>query len=128
MASVEDAARRLQAYNPRLTAAFAYHLAKYGTRTTKNRNEVLWKFDPLHHTRSPQPFYLEQARAFWSRITSPALLVFGELSPFQCEPPENRERIAGARETVISGASHMVHHDQPELLARAIGSFLKEIT
>ena len=55
--SPEEAAGRLRRAYPRLTAERARHLAHHGLR----RNETggwQWKFDPLHRTTSPQPFYL----------------------------------------------------------------------
>jgi len=127
MADVSEAAARLRANNPRLSAAFSLHLAKEGTRKTGPGGKVLWKFDPVHRTRSPQPYYLEQARAFWQRITAPTLLVQGEESPFRWPEEENRENIPNAQRVEIPGAGHMIHHDQPERLAEAILNFLARI-
>ncbi len=124
MAGVAEAAARLRAHNPRLSAAFSLHLAEQGTRKISPEGTVVWKFDPVHRTRSPQPFYLEQARAFWQRITAPTLLVQGEQSPFKWPEEENRENIPDTTRVEIPGAGHMVHHDQPERLAQAIHDFL----
>jgi len=85
-----------------------------------------WKFDPLHRTRGPQPFYLEQAGAFWARITAPTLIVRGELSPMQWDPSEQREKVRHARTILIPQAGHMVHHDQPTRLARVLLEFLRD--
>jgi pimeloyl-ACP methyl ester carboxylesterase len=125
LAGVEGAAQRLRMYNPRLSESFALHLARHGTRETENGEGVVWKFDPMHRTRGPQPFYVEQARAFWLRVTAPALIVRGELSPFRWEASEDRECFSDARVVEIPGAGHMVHHEQAELLADAICSFLR---
>jgi pimeloyl-ACP methyl ester carboxylesterase len=124
MSGVKEAAQRLRSYNPRISESFACHLATYGTREANNSGELVWKFDPVHRTRGPQPFYLEQARAFWSRVTAPALLVRGGLSPFQWDPSEGRECIRLAERIEIQGAGHMVHHEQPKRLAEAILEFL----
>ncbi len=124
LADVEEAAKRLQSYNPRITVAFARHLAVQGTRQAGNRGGRVWKFDPLHRTRGPQPFYLEQARAFWLRVSAPALLVTGGLSPFRWDESENRECIPSARRIQVKGAGHMVHHEQPQRLGEAILAFL----
>lgn len=126
LSDVEEAASRLRSYNPRLTEDFSLHLAKHGTRAAKNSKGVQWKFDPLHRTRSPQPFYLEQARAFWTRITAPTLIVRGGLSPMAWDPLESRETIPLHRNLCIPEAGHMVHHDQPELLAEAVLTFLHQ--
>ncbi len=124
LANVEEAAGRLQLYNPRISESFAHHLAIQGTRVADNEGGLVWKFDPLHRTRGPQPFYLEQARAFWMKVTAPALLVSGELSPFRWDETENRECFSSARRIEIPGAGHMVHHEQAHRLAEAILSFL----
>ncbi len=126
-AGVEEAARRLRQTNPRISEAFAFHLAAHGTRKAEKGGGVVWKFDPVHRTRSPQPFYLEQARAFWARVTAPTLLVRGERSPFRWEAAEHRECIASARRIEIPGAGHMVHHEQPATLAEAITGFIDSL-
>ncbi len=122
MASVEEAAERLRTNNPRLTEAFSRHLARHGTR--KVSDGFQWKFDPVHRTRSPQPFYLEQARAFWLKITAPTLLVGGESSPLNQASSEDRECIPKASKKTIPDAGHMVHHDQPDKLCCSIMEFL----
>src|SRR5438445_13374409 len=40
----------------------------------------VWKFDPLHRTTSPQPFYTEQAIEFYRRIECPVLVILGKES------------------------------------------------
>ncbi len=127
MKSPADAARRLRAYNPRLSREFSLHLARHGTRRSQGGDGYVWKFDPLHRTRTPQPFYLDQARAFWSRIASPTLIVRGGASPFQWDPSEHRECIPRACTVMVPSAGHMVHHDQPIALARVIREFLREV-
>ena len=127
MSGVEEAAQRLQLFNPRISASFARHLARHGTKEADSGGGIVWKFDPVHRTRSPQPFYLEQARAFWRRVTAPALLVRGGLSPFRWDTSEHRECIPSASRIEIAGAGHMVHHDQPERLAEAILSVLGDL-
>ena len=67
-ASPEEAAGRLRRNYPRLTEKRARHLARHGMRRTERRRGWQWKFDPLHRTTSPQPFYLEQFREFLRRV------------------------------------------------------------
>ncbi len=127
LSGIDEAARRLQAYNPRISDSFARHLAVQGTREPEDGRGLVWKFDPVHRTRGPQPFYLEQARAFWLRVTAPALIVRGELSPFRWKVSEERECFSSAEKIVIPGAGHMVHHEQPDRLAEAVLSFLESL-
>lgn len=127
LAGIDEASERLRLYNPEISDSVARHLAVQGTREMDNGGGLVWKFDPVHRTRGPQPFYLEQARAFWLRVTAPALIVRGELSPFRWKASEERECFSSARRIVIPGAGHMVHHEQPGRLAEAILSFLTSL-
>src|SRR6185295_2351622 len=70
-----DAAARLRERFPRFSPEVAQHMAEHGTRP--NGSGRVWKFDPLHQTSVPQPFYIAQARAFWRRISCPVLYVEG---------------------------------------------------
>ena len=75
----------------------------------------------------PQPFYVEQARAFWHRVTAPVLVVMGELSWVRDLVPDWRERAAAFRDVrlvELDGVGHMIHHERPEALADAMLAFL----
>ncbi len=124
MSGVEEAARRLRHYNPRLSEEFSLHLARYGTKRNDSGEGLVWKFDPVHRTRSPQPFYLEQARSFWKNVSAPALIVRGELTRAHWDSLENRECFPDTRSVTIPDAGHMIHYDQPEQLATTTLSFL----
>jgi pimeloyl-ACP methyl ester carboxylesterase len=123
--SVEAGARQLQQTNPRLTADFALHLARTGMKQTPGGKWV-WRFDPLHRTTSPQPFYSAQAREFLQRITCPVLLIDGEESHHRDWPnmQERIEAIANKQTAQIPAAGHMVHQDNPDELAKVIAPFL----
>ncbi|MPZ78435.1 MAG: alpha/beta fold hydrolase, partial [Deltaproteobacteria bacterium] len=58
--SLEAGARQLQQTNPRLKSKLAFELAQAGMKQDINGKWV-WKFDPLHRTAAPQPFYTAQA-------------------------------------------------------------------
>lgn len=124
MPSVEAAAGRLRGRNPRLTAELALHLAAHGTSPIDGG--VRWKWDPLHMTRGPQPFYLAQAQSFWGRITCPSLLISGGESVFNYPDLALRECIAGAERAVIEESGHMVHYEAPAELAERIEQFLEK--
>jgi pimeloyl-ACP methyl ester carboxylesterase len=124
MKSVEDAARRLRRMHRRLGDDLARFLAEKGTRV-RDDGRVEWKHDPLHRTRSPQPFYLAQAETFWRRVTCPVLFVTGSESEFRFfNDQERRKCFADGRSVDIQEAGHMVHHDRPERLAQAVLGFL----
>ncbi len=128
-ASLEDAADQLRRTNPRLGAERALHLATHGTERGAD-GRYRWRFDPLHKSRTPQPFYVEQARAFWNRITVPVLVVMGEKTWVTDMVPEWRERAAGfanGRTVEIEGVGHMIHHERPEALAAVLSDFLETL-
>jgi pimeloyl-ACP methyl ester carboxylesterase len=120
----DDAAERLAARFPRWPAAAARHLADAGTTVRDGRR--VWKFDPLHRTTSPQPYYIAQARAFWRRITCPVLYVEGAESELRLNPEDVAERLAAlrARRVTLAGCGHHPHVEQPERLADVLLEFL----
>ena len=73
--------------------------------------------------------------ACWQRITCPVLWVRAaqtDVLRYVAERPEEaiaeverrRTHIADVESLVIEDAGHMVHHDQPERVARAITDFV----
>jgi pimeloyl-ACP methyl ester carboxylesterase len=124
-ASLEDAARRFHKVNPRLNAERAFELTCWGMRPT-DTGKWIWKFDPLHRTTSPQPFYAEQAMEFYRRIECPVLVILGKESR-QSRRPDMQQRLGAIRDhrrLDIDGAGHMVHQDNPETLAEVVVEFL----
>lgn len=133
---LEAAYRRLRSRNPRLGEAQARRLAALGTRLRED-GLLEWKFDPMLCTLAVSgTFNLEYQKAFWRRITAPALIVHGaESGEFwherpgarYLEPEELAARLAAFRNATlveIPEAGHMVHFDQPAALAAAIRGFL----
>jgi pimeloyl-ACP methyl ester carboxylesterase len=85
----------------------------------------VWKFDPLHRTSSPQPFYSAQATEFLRRIQCPVLIVNGRQT-HHSPRPESRQRLEVVRNkrfAEIENAGHMVHQDNPEQLAELVTDF-----
>jgi len=122
--SIEAGARQLQQTNPRLDPEYALHLARTGMKESST-GKWAWRFDPLHRTTSPQPFYSAQAREFLRRITCPVLLVEGEESHHRKWPSmqERIDAIGNRHLAQIPAAGHMVHQDNPNELARIVGRF-----
>ena len=85
-----------------------------------------WKFDPLHRTTSPQPFYLEQFREFLRRVRCPALVIQGAESEHRARGDVQARHgwLPGAELVTLPDAGHMVHQDNPEALARTLAPFL----
>jgi pimeloyl-ACP methyl ester carboxylesterase len=124
--SVKEAASSLQGFYARLSPDLARFLAEKGTRRRPD-GRLEWKSDPLHRTRSPQPFYLDQAGAFWRRARCPVLFIAASESEFRRFDVSDRLAcFADVRREEIARAGHMVHHDQPEALAQRVLAFLGE--
>ena len=123
--SLEASADRLRRSHPRLTEERVRHLAHHGTRRTE-AGVWQWKFDPLHRTTSPQPFYLEQFLEFLRRVTCPSLVVQGAESDHRARGDIEARYGLLSRATLVTlpEAGHMVHQDNPLALARTLASFL----
>jgi len=124
--SLAAAVSRLRMRYPRLPDAAVRLLAEHGTRALGD-GRVEWKFDPLHQTRSPQPYYVAQARGFWRRVTCPVLYVDGDASELRYPQDLLADRLAGlrARRVTIAGSGHHPHLEQPGALAAALSEFLR---
>jgi pimeloyl-ACP methyl ester carboxylesterase len=128
--SFEEVAARLKKRNPRLPEERAAFLARHWAKRL-DTGEVVLVSDPRHKLVNPYLFRIEEAIACWRRITAPVLLVSGKqsemLSRMKDSPEELAERrgaFRNRREIELDGAGHMMHHDQPERLARVIEDFL----
>jgi pimeloyl-ACP methyl ester carboxylesterase len=122
-------AQRLQKNNPRLTDARADFLARHWGREEGGR--VLLRSDPAHKIVNPLLYRYEEVRATWNAATAPVLWVEAAqsdtLSRMKMEPAQLAERRAAFRELrfeTVQDAGHMLHHDQPEAVARLIEGFL----
>ena len=125
LGSVKDAAERLRAANPRLTPARAEALAHTFTEPAEGGAQVVWRQDPLHRTPSAKPFLRAEAEALWRRITCPVLSLVGAESPWRPDDLAERHAVlADVRVAAVPGAGHNIHHDAPELLARAVAAWV----
>jgi len=122
--SVEAGAEQLRQTNPRLSHDRAQDLARAGMRRNANGNWV-WKFDPLHRTAAPQPFYTPQALEFFRRIECPVLIIDGKESrqTRRTDKQDRYDAIANHHRVVIERAGHMVHQDNPAKLAETVAGF-----
>ena len=122
--TLDAAVARLRERFPLFPEAVARHLAETGTREVDGGR--VWKFDPLHQTRGPQPTYVVQAREFWKRVSCPVLYIEGAESVLRLPPADVDERLAAlrARRLTIPGSGHHPHLEQPDALVRAVIDFL----
>jgi len=129
-ASFEDLAARLCANNRRLAHARALFLARHWGSVAPHGRVVL-RSDPAHKRVNPVLYRLEEAKACWRNVSAPVLWVRGEDShndsALKLSAEDRDARKASFRnlvERVIPDSGHMMHHDQPELLAALIEDFL----
>jgi pimeloyl-ACP methyl ester carboxylesterase len=129
-ASYAELAARLRENNARLTAERADFLARHWGRETAQGNVVL-RGDPAHKIVNPVLYRYEEVRACWREVRAPVLWVDGaqtqalqRLGLDAAQYAERRAEFADLRHATVAHAGHMLHHDQPEALARLIEAFL----
>ncbi|WP_317204469.1 alpha/beta hydrolase [Janthinobacterium sp.] len=126
-------AARLQKTNPRLSDARADFLSQHWAA---QQEDGQWDIlgDPQHKNASPLPYHVEDFMACWSAIAAPVLWVeAAETNMWQWMGPKPEARVEIDRRLgflkdvttrMMADAGHMLHHDQPEALARMVEDFL----
>jgi pimeloyl-ACP methyl ester carboxylesterase len=133
-ASQAEVAARLQKTNPRLTDERAAFLsAHWASETAPGHWKILG--DPAHKGISPHLYRLDEVLACWAQITAPTLYVeatetdmarwMGAKDSARLEIDRRIATIPGVTTRMVENAGHMLHHDQPEVLARIIEDFLR---
>lgn len=135
-ASLADVATRLQRTNPRLPRDKAEFLASHWAEQLADGSARL-RSDPRHKLPFPTVYRLEEVYAVWRRIAAPVLWVVAAQSHVlkwlrgrasEADPltvvSERMSHVPRCELAVIDNAGHMLHHDQPEAVARAIEPFL----
>jgi len=127
--SFDEVAARLRKTNARLSEEHAAFLARHWAKQLPG-GEVVLHSDPRHKTFNPYLFRIDEAIACWRRVTAPVLLVSGQQSNIPARMKDTPEQLAerkGAfrdrREVELDDCGHMMHHDQPQRLARIIEDF-----
>jgi pimeloyl-ACP methyl ester carboxylesterase len=129
-ASYAELADRLQKNNPRLSRERAEFLARHWGKDAEGGGVVL-RSDPAHKLINATLYRLDEARACWERVSAPVLWIDAaesetrtrmRLSP--AELAERRGAFGKLEHQTIQDAGHMLHHDQPEQVARLIEKFL----
>jgi len=123
-------ADRLQKNNPRLIRARAEFLAEHWGQRSGD-GEVHLRSDPAHKMVNATLSRVEEWRAFWQAIEAPVLWVDAadSATPAQLkispeEMADRRQAYRQLRHVTVQNAGHMLHHDQPEMVAALIEEFL----
>jgi len=129
-ADYAELADRLQKNNPRLARERAEFLARHWGRDAEGGGVVL-RSDPAHKLVNATLYRLDEARACWERVAAPVLWVDAaesetmkrmKLTP--ADIAERRSAFKDLRFHTVADAGHMLHHDQPEQVAKLIEGFL----
>ena len=122
-------ADRLQKNNPRLKRDRAEFLARHWGKEVDEG--VVLRSDPAHKLVNATLYRLDEARACWERCTAPVLWVDAAESETMArmkltpeDIAERRSAFKNIRYHTVAAAGHMLHHDQPEAVARLIEDFL----
>lgn len=129
--SAAQLAAFLRSKNPRLTADRAEFVASAWTSPAHSASgpaDVELLFDPRHRLVNPILYRREEAEACWGRVTAPVLLARGDAADSRSETmraaaEDMRTYIRNLDIVAVHGAGHMMHHEQPETLARHIVAF-----
>ncbi len=130
---LEGVAKRLMKTNPRLSADKASWLASHWSQPASDGQWAILG-DPAHKIVSANLYRVEETLALYARITAPLLAVeasddsLGKWFKGVYSLDDYHERlkhVPQATVAVVQDAGHMLHHDQPEQLARLIEDFLR---
>jgi pimeloyl-ACP methyl ester carboxylesterase len=129
-ASYAALADRLQKNNPRLKRERAEFLARHWGMDADSGGVVL-RSDPAHKLVNATLYRLDEAQACWAQVSAPVLWVDAEHSETMARMKLSAEELAQRRAAfrdlkyhTVKDAGHMLHHDQPEEVARLIEAFL----
>lgn len=131
-ASVDEVAARLLSNNPLLTPDKAAWLAPHwSAQGPDGRWHILGH--PAHKRANPVLYQVDQILETWKLITAPLLWVEGDQTDIskwwgtRYSKEEFHQRLAvlpQAQRVQLNSAGHMLHHDQPEMLAQHLAAFL----
>jgi pimeloyl-ACP methyl ester carboxylesterase len=127
----DDLAQRLRQGNRRLSAERAQFLARHWGHGAGEQGVAL-RGDPAHKIVNPVLWRYEEVRACWQQVSAPVLWVDAAdsdtLERMGLSAEDHAQRRAAFRDLryeTLADAGHMLHHDQPEAVARLIEDFLR---
>lgn len=124
--------RRLRERNPRISEDHAEFITQAWMRPRGDTFDLA--ADPRHRWRNPVLYRREETEACWARIEAPMLLVLGELSEFlpglgeDGRSDEFHRHIRDLEVDTLAGVGHMMHHEDPVAVARAVRAFVERRT
>jgi pimeloyl-ACP methyl ester carboxylesterase len=127
----DDLAARLRQGNPRLSLEKAQFLARHWGHGAGEQGVAL-RGDPAHKIVNPVLWRYEEVRACWQQVSAPVLWVdaahsdtLKRMGLTQEDHAMRRAAFRNLRYETVAEAGHMLHHDQPEAVARLIEDFVR---
>ena len=124
-----ELAVRLRKSNPRLSEGRADYLARHWGK--EEGGKVMLRSDPAHKIVNPVLYRYEEVRACWNEVRAPVLWVdaaqsetLQRLGLTAAQHAERRAAFRNLEYVTVPDAGHMLHHDQPEAVARLVEQFL----
>jgi len=123
-------AERMQNNNPRLSREQAQFLARHWGQEVEGKGVAL-RSDPAHKIVNPVLYRQDEVRACWQLASAPVLWVEAAESDAlkrvgldAAAHAERRAAFRTLRHVTVPGSGHMLHHDQPQAVARLLEQFL----
>ena len=123
---LQTAYQRMQAANPQLSEAQAFHLTLHGALQLED-GQFTWKYDQYTYNFNGVGLSEAEIIELWQKISAPTLLINAD------QGLQNR---AGQDDTLrhfrhaelrdVADAGHWIHHDQLEAVTALIAEFLGE--
>lgn len=125
MRDAAEALARIRRIYPDIEDDPGLFIAEKNTRELES-GERVFRYDPLHQTRSPTPYRADLHIALLREIQAETLIIHGSRGFRHPAGEEARreEAIAHRSRVVIEDAGHMLHLTHPEEVAAAIDAFL----
>jgi pimeloyl-ACP methyl ester carboxylesterase len=130
--SLSEVADRLRKNNPRLSEERALFLAAHWSQPAEDGRYRI-AGDPAHRIVNPVLYRWAEVEACWRRVQCPVLWVQADQTDAakwaggQAEVDRRAKVLNGVTLARVPDAGHMLHHDQPDHVARLIESFLASV-
>ncbi len=129
----EGVAQRLMKTNPRIGADKAAWLARHWAAPDADGRWAILG-DAAHKVVNPYLYRVDEANALYAAIEAPVLSVEaegGSLAHWKdkftlAEYHQRLAHVRDARTVQVRDAGHMLHHDQPQVVAKLIEDFVSE--
>ncbi|CAN5703030.1 alpha/beta hydrolase [soil metagenome] len=125
--SEADALARLKMNHSRISDDVLRSRLPHLARPSPDGTGLVWRFDPLHRTTAPMPFFAEVFTTFADLVKCPVLYVSGGSLGYR--PPDEAERLAhfeNLTKVDLEHSGHMIHWTTPDLLVDELARFLGE--